>query len=113
MSCNDCSVQKTDASCPMMMADGRAFTDYRPRCAQFNSYAPPNSSSYDSRQFLMRNAEKIIEEERNKASQLNRQICPCTGGNTQMPVQYVVRCTPGGCTRTQVNPRGVGDDRAY
>lgn len=119
MSCNDCTKKPAglnDASCPMRMSDGRAFTDYRPRCAVYNSYAPPdvtNGNSYDSRMFLIHNAEKIIQEERTKAFDLQRQTCPCTGGNTQMPEKYVVRCTPTSCTRTMVNPNGVGDGRAY
>ena len=59
--------------CPNRMEDGRAFTDYRPRCAVnaelFNLLNKANMvhSSYESRMYLQQNADAFMEYEKNKA----------------------------------------------
>jgi len=66
--------------CPIKMADGRAFTDYRPRCmvnSELFADVANNSmvrSSYESRIFLQENAEKLME--RNRTTMLGN-LAPC------------------------------------
>jgi len=61
--------------CPIKMADGRSFTDYRPRCmvnSELMTDVSKNNmikSSYESRVFLQENAEKLME--RNRLNVLN------------------------------------------
>jgi hypothetical protein len=105
------------------MADGRAFTDYRPRCAAnaeliaaLNKVGQ-NGSSYESRMYLQKNAETWMETERRRAVERLSPCAPCqrpadTAG-TMLPERYVVRCDGAVCTREEVNPAGVGDGRAY
>ena len=70
--------------CPLKMSDGRAFTDYRPRCmvnSELLLDVYNNSmvrSSYESRMYLQENAEKLME--RNRVTMIgNLNPCaPCT-----------------------------------
>jgi len=103
------------------MADGRAFTDYRPRCVVnaelTRAVAPKAASAYESRMFLQNNAEKWMEAERARAVERLAPCAPCkrptTDPGTMLPARYVVRCDGSVCTREEVNPFGVGDDRRY
>lgn len=67
--CKDC-----DKACPFWMNDGRSFGtwSYGSRCqSQYRSIygqtIPEKFSSYEYKQFLTQNAEKIIRQEQNKA----------------------------------------------
>ena len=51
-------------TCPALMSDGRLFTDYRPRCNSMESMLTRGMSSYDYRQFLINNAEKLMQDHR-------------------------------------------------
>jgi hypothetical protein len=105
------------------MSDGRAFTDYRPRCVVnselLTSVSRENmvQSSYESRMYLQNNGEQFMEEERQKA--VNRLIpcAPCKRSindpGTMLPERYIVRCDGITCNRVEVNPSGLGDGRAY
>jgi hypothetical protein len=105
------------------MSDGRAFTDYRPRCAVnaelmgMVSNAKMTQSSYESRMFLQQNAEKVMNMNRNNALKDLAPCAPCprpfTEDGTMLPARYVVRCDGVSCTRTEVNPNGLGDARNY
>jgi len=63
-------------NCPPLMADGRIFTDYRPRDYVNNlmRMASDTMTSYDYKEFLTNHAELIIQankeyiEEKNKCS---------------------------------------------
>lgn len=75
-----CINNNTDAnhsiSCPARMADGRAYTDYRPRC--MTQYVMNNKamSSFEQRQYLIRNADNIIHH--NVAAAYTANACgPC------------------------------------
>ena len=50
------------------MADGRMFTDYRPRCDANLQFQAPMSGSHDYRQFLIANGQRIIDEDRAAAA---------------------------------------------
>lgn len=122
-SCKSCDAPSNARLCPSRMADGRAFTDYRPRCAvnaellnAVQTTGQPQSS-YESRIFLQQNAETFMQQERLKSIERLIPCAPCkrplTDAGTMLPERYVVRCTGTTCTRTEVNPMGLGDGRAY
>jgi len=121
MSCTSCSAPNPVPACPTRMSDGRAFTDYRPRCAvnaelmQGVASAKMVQSSYESRMYLQRNADKVMEKERQKALERMIPCAPCTRpfteSGTMLPERYVVRCDGVSCTRTEVNSLGLGDGR--
>jgi len=120
MSC--CSTIQSDL-CPSKMSDGRSFTDYRPRCninAELLSDLSNNKiiqSSYESRVFLQNNADKIMEDNLNKAIQNLMPCAPCkratTDPGTMYPERYVVKCDATTCSRVEINPNGLGDGRSY
>ena len=104
--------------CPLKMADGRAFTDYRPRCMVnsellldvYNSSMV--RSSYESRMFLQENAEKLME--RNRVTMMSN-LTPCapcsrpfTENGTMYPQQYIVKCDGVSCEKVEVKPFGLG-----
>lgn len=122
-SCSSCSGPNPKPSCPTRMSDGRAFTDYRPRCALnaelmgLVSKANMTQSSYESRMYLQQNAEKVMNMQRSYALNNLAPCAPCTRPfnepGTMLGERYVVRCDGVSCTRTEVNPNGLGDGRAY
>jgi len=124
-SCKSCdgAPQNPMSSCPARMEDGRAFTDYRPRClTQFellNDLAKNKMvfSSYEARMFLQHNTDMIIDRQRMNAVNNLAPCAPCTrpfrDPGTMLPERYVVKCSPTSCVRTEVNPNGLGDGRQY
>lgn len=119
--CKTCGGE-SEPMCPSKMAYAQ-MTDYRPRCAVNAELmgavaaAKMTQSSYDSRMYLQRNAIKVMEQERQKAIARLSPCAPCmrplTDAGTMEPERYVVRCDGASCTRTEVNPAGIGDGRAY
>lgn len=122
-SCNSCSGTAPTVMCPTRMNDGRAFTDYRPRCpihsemVQRVSAQGAPTSSYELRMYLQKNAEALMDRNRTEAVERLIPCAPCqrpfTDQGTMAPERYVVRCDPVSCTRTEVNPYGIGDGRQY
>lgn len=122
-SCSTCTGNNPTVECPTRMSDARAFTDYRPRCIvnaelmQMVSNAKMVQSSYESRIYLQRNADDVMKYERQKAMERLIPCAPCkrpfTDQGTMEPERYVVRCNSSTCERTEVNPDGIGDGRAY
>jgi hypothetical protein len=114
-------VNVNNVMCPTRMADGRAFTDYRPRCAVngelFSQITSANlvNSSYESRMFLQHNADQYMDYERNKAINTLIPCAPCNRSfsdpGTMLDERYIVRCNGVTCTREEVNPMGLGDGR--
>lgn len=129
-SCDTCT-KPTDNrkfNCPPRMSDGRHFTDYRSRCAlntraSFNIldneksgmkiFKTPPSTSYDFRQFLIHNGEKIMEMNREEAFQRN--MCgPCTlDPSTMLPEQTKISCDESSCKVELNNSTGLGQGRHY
>lgn len=109
--------------CPMRMADGRAFTDYRPRCETnaelYKQVIADNkiASSYESRMYLQHNTDALINMEREKAIERLIPCAPCPRSlndpGTMLGERYVVRCNGVSCDRVEVNPDGIGDGRNY
>ena len=123
MSC--CSGSYPTNQCPLRMSDGRAFTDYSPRCnfnAYINSKLAENKmikSSYEMRLYLQQNYDKFIEEERKKAID---NISPCgecgvgdliNDRNKELNNKYTVQCDGVSCYKTLVNPQGLGTTKFF
>lgn len=123
MSCKGCDTADPKVMCPSRMNDGRSFTDYRPRCMVNAELLGKLSqekliqSSYESRMFLQKNADALMEEERKKAVERLIPCAPCKRAfndpGTMLPERFVVRCDAVTCTRTEVVPTGLGDGREY
>lgn len=120
-SCDKCERKpnRVDGPCPVYnMADGRHFTDYRPKCVQNNSVVNNNTdvlNSYEYRMFLQHNAEKIMNENKNIASENNR--CePCYDlmeEGTMLPEVNKFECNANTCALRENVPYGVGTGRQY
>lgn len=121
-SCSSCERESDNkyTTCPAKMADGRAFTDYKPRCAVHSTlmeaeHAGRPMNSYELRQFLINNAENIMEQSRTFAQQQN--TCgPCVqpwNQGTMLAEQSTVKCNTSTCSVTVNNPNGLGRGRDY
>ncbi len=101
------------------MADGRLFTDYRPRCVLNFIYPPVNSpflDSYKYRQHLIHNADDIINEMR--AESYREAVCaPCVdtvdGNGTMLPEHSLQICDGRTCRKELNDPYGLGTGRVY
>lgn len=101
--------------CPARMADGRLFTDYRPRCAIQLQFQGPMVGSYDYRQYLTQNGLALREAARDKARQA-AQCGPCKGPfevSTMLPEADKFVCDKMSCQRVTASPGGLGTGRAY
>lgn len=116
--CNECERPSNNkyVNCPPIMADGRHFTDYRPRC-DVNYLYPRDKpvNSYDYRMYLVGNAESLLKEQRRKAYEQN--MCgPCVepyNVGTMLPEQSMVECDTNTCKFNYTNPAGLGTGRKY
>ena len=112
--CKECA-RPSDAKyfdCPPRMADGRHFTDFRPRCLVNNA---PNTNSYEYRQYLIHNAEKLIDTMRDTAY-ANNKCGPCVEPykqGTMLPEQSTVECDASVCKVVTRDPNGLGQGRSY
>jgi hypothetical protein len=106
--------------CPPRMADGRLFTDYRPRCdINYNLEGQTQKvfgmNSYAYRQYLINNAQQVMNSQR--ASTYSAAVCgPCVepyDQGTAAPEQSVVKCDAQTCVMSTVDPRGIGVGRDY
>lgn len=104
--------------CPPKMADGRAFTDYKPRCAVLTSLHAAGGqtmNSYELRQYLINNAEKMMDQSRTHAERMN--ACgPCVqpwNQGTMLPEQSMVKCNTSTCSVSTNDPYGLGQGRDY
>lgn len=101
------------------MADGRLFTDYRPKCAAGFVPAPQKGlflDSYKYRQHLIGNAADIMEELR--ADSYDTAVCaPCDASHgqagTMLPERTMQKCNGRTCTFVANDPNGLGLGRAY
>lgn len=97
------------------MQDGRAFTDYRPRCTvQFQMKNEQSQNSYDSRMFLTNNAEKLMQA--NKEIAVNNSPCSDfkhTDMGTLMPEKNMQTCNAQTCNFSKIDTNGIGTGRKY
>jgi hypothetical protein len=112
--CIDCSQNKSSdtkyPSCPAKMSDGRHFTDYRPRC--ITNSQNMSVGSYEFRQYMINNAEKLLEEKRNTMRQCGPCVDPFNIG-TMLPEESYVKCDKNTCIVVGNDPSGLGQGRFY
>ena len=104
--CNKTSNNKY-FNCPARMDDGRSFTDYRPSSdvEDMIRYSNNTMSSYEYRQFLIHNADKIMNVNNN----YTKDKMACTDCNAkQMPFTTVCDVNDQYSRCKTVNPNGVG-----
>lgn len=118
--CQDCkrspSTGAVVSDCPYRMADGRHFTDYNTRCGQ-NQFTQREKlpSNYEYRMFLISNAEKLIQENRDKAM-LDNRCTPCFEpfeDGTMLPEQSKQVCNDKSCSFQPHNEGGLGLGRKH
>ena len=114
---NNCRGNNKHKECPQRMADGRNFTDYRPRCiSNFADFIPDETmNSYDYRQYLQKNASTILGKIRQDVYNANK-CGPCMkpyNVGTMLPEQHEVVCNGSTCKTNFVNPNGLGTGRKY
>lgn len=104
-------------NCPPRMSDGRHFTDYRPSCDLNNLIASNNNlvSSYDYRQYLIQNSDKLMDINRGYSVQMNS-CGPCVQPyeqGTMLPEQTKVSCNNNSCANSLNVLNGLGQGRQY
>lgn len=120
-----CFANNPNKKCPLRMSDGRAFTNYEPRC-NFNSYLNSKlvdnnmiKSSYEMRLYLQQNHDSFVESERKKAID---NIFPCgecgigdliSDKDPKLDNKYIVRCDGISCYKTINNPDGLGTTKFF
>jgi hypothetical protein len=104
--CNKTSNNKY-FDCPALMSDGRAFTDYRQSSQVDNMIQYSNNimSSYQYRQFLINNADKIMDV--NTMYATNKLSCNNCDTKT-IPFNTVCDVTTQSSKCHTVNPNGIG-----
>lgn len=100
---NDATMSGSD--CPPVMWDGRAFTDYRGKCAHFTG-----SNSFEARQYYVQNAARIMTADREQAvkSAFCAPCFPYEAPGTQLPETEVQSCDKRSCVYKISAPDGVG-----
>lgn len=100
--------------CPPMMSDGRLFTDYRPRSGIFyDDDTLENMSSYDYRQFLIKNSTSLIENDRKKIQKETKCNALKEDETTVAPQKNAFKCNKTTCKKVETNPNGIGTGRIY
>lgn len=110
-------MSKSDTIFPApRMADGRLFTDYRPRCVMQYQYRHQGSdSSYAYRQHLIRSASDIMQNQRDAALQAAARA-PCVkpyNQGTMLPESSKFVCNASTCKVVAGDPSGLGTGRNY
>lgn len=102
-------------SCPPRMADGRHFTDYKPRCMANFILDNDSLNSFEYRQYLIKNSDSIIKNNQMKSYKQN--TCgPCVepyDQGTVLPEQYIQTCDKDSCKMILNDQNGVGLGRGY
>jgi len=103
-----------EMNCPPRMSDGRSFTQYADRCsisdAWRNSKSNAPLSSNESRMYLINNAEKIMQGNRD-AAERNNNCGSCFGLNesgTMLPELEMQICNKRTCKFPMSDNRGLG-----
>ena len=99
------------------MSDGRNFTDYRPNYELNNTIIKENNitNSHNYNNFLKRNTEKLIENNRRYIASKN-QLYNCKTPyvlGTMVPDKSKVSCNAHVCKRTLNDKNGLGEGRVY
>lgn len=99
-------------NCPPMMSDGRHFTDYRPNYYINNLIRMSSNTlnSYDYKQYLIHNASKLMEENKNYSIEKNgcsvSGLYKCNAKN--VPYQNECNVSLSNMECREINRNGVG-----
>jgi hypothetical protein len=110
------STTSSVSECMFKMQDGRSFTDYRPRCTiQYQMKNDKNmSNSYESRMFLINNAEKMMKANAEIVHEKNNCCNTTPKIDTVLPERNMVECNKSTCNYLKdVNSSGLGTGRIY
>lgn len=115
--CTQCQLPSDNkfTNCAPMMADGRNFTDYRPRCVANFPLDNMPASSYEYRQFLIKNASELMKMNKETAYKSNK-CGPCMSPynqGTMLPEKEIMKCNASTCSITKNDPNGIGLGREY
>jgi hydrogenase maturation factor HypF (carbamoyltransferase family) len=111
--------QKAINECMFKMQDGRSFTDYRPRCTiNYQMKNEEMQNSYDSRMFLINNAESMMKANQqivtDKNKCMNCQEMMNDDKTTFLPEKNMMKCDKRSCNFIQdVDASGLGTGRLY
>ena len=95
-------------SCPALMSDGRAFTDYRPKGVQaLQDIVPLHKGSYEFRQHLEKHGGTIVDTMRRQAYQMNN-CGPCSSFKPPVGELALEVCSPNACEFVQGAADGLG-----
>jgi hypothetical protein len=92
------------------MADGRQFTDYRPRCAQ--ERPSEGASCYEIKDTMIRDAERIMERDRTGAA-ANIGASWCDDPARVPGAELIVNCSDRACAYKETGasePVGISTD---
>jgi hypothetical protein len=117
-SCSACTQGGDNANpnkCPIK-SDYNPFTDYRPRCAAVYQQTKDNkfASSYDTREYLIHNADELIKQ--NAQNAYIKMSCQCVEPfdiGTMLPELQKQTCTDRICTFDVNDKYGLGLGRVY
>ncbi len=105
------------ADCPPRMSDGRHFTDYSPVCDSNDKFRKDNNlkSSFEQRMYLIRNASKIMENNKKYIEQKNgcKDCMKPYNVGTMLPESTMVKCNKESCDVEVVDITGLGQGRQY
>lgn len=117
MNCTECERASDNRfnNCPPRMDDGRHFTDYRPRCMSNFVMNNEQLSSFEYRQYLIKNTDSIMR--RNSIAAYKANACgPCVDPynvGTMLPEQSIQSCNTSTCKFTLNEQNGLGLGRSY
>ena len=101
-----------DKTAPARMQDGRMFTDYRSRCAQYPLKLTGKWGEHDGRQNMIHSTDMLMEQAHNI---LQKKVAPVEGScvDTMVPEIYKRVCTWKGCETIPGHYAGIGTGRVY
>lgn len=85
---------------PARMHDGRYFTDYKSNC--YMNELQKNMSTYEYRQYLKENAEKIMKNNSDKYSNI------CRNDYSIVNPKLKLNCNNGNCNTKEYDNNGLG-----
>jgi len=109
MSCFTTSYPRVKGA-PARMADGRSYTDYRPRCESYPVKAAGVWGQHDARQRTIADAESFM---RGANQILNTKMGAHKCVDTMVPELYKRVCTYDGCHTIEGHYAGIGTGRIY
>jgi hypothetical protein len=114
MPSGDCftTIHPNQPTAPARMEDGRLFTDYRPRCAQYPVKVTGRWGEHDGRQKMIQTSDMLMEEARNLLQKKAAAVKDSTV-DTMVPEVYKRVCTWRGCETVPGHYAGIGTGRIY